>query len=139
MYFLIHYCLLVIVLDNFVQRLLLSKHQLMFLLHALELLILKLLQDMFLHFAHSLPTQKRPYCNHFPMLLRIFFLLDRHNKLLLLQSQLQRLFLLLYTMLWFLIFYSLKFPPYLQNLCFPIVTVIGLDHIHLFVAVAGLK
>ena len=28
---------------------------------------------------------------------------------------------------------------YLQNLCFPIVTVIGLDHIHLFVAVEGLK
>ena len=28
---------------------------------------------------------------------------------------------------------------YLQNLCLPIVTVIGLDHIHLFVAVDGLK
>ena len=28
---------------------------------------------------------------------------------------------------------------YLQNLCFPIVIVIGLDQIHLFVAVAGLK
>ena len=28
---------------------------------------------------------------------------------------------------------------YLQNLCFPIVTVIGLDQIHLLVAVDGLK
>ena len=28
---------------------------------------------------------------------------------------------------------------YLQNLCFPIVTVIGLDQIHLLVAVFGLK
>ena len=28
---------------------------------------------------------------------------------------------------------------HLQNLCLPIVTVIGLDHIHLFVAVEGLK
>lgn len=28
---------------------------------------------------------------------------------------------------------------YLQNLCFPIVTVIGLDQIHLLVAVLGLK
>ena len=28
---------------------------------------------------------------------------------------------------------------YLQNLCFPIVTVNGLDQIHLFVAVLGLK
>ena len=28
---------------------------------------------------------------------------------------------------------------YLQNLCLPIVTVIGLDHIHLLVAVEGLK
>ena len=99
----------------------------------------KLLPDMFLHFAHSLPTRKRPYCNHFPMLLYILCFLDMHNKLLPLQSQLQRLFLLLYTMLWFLIFYSLKFPPYLQNLCFPIVLISGLDQIHLFVAVLGLK
>ena len=28
---------------------------------------------------------------------------------------------------------------YLQNLCLPIVTVMGLDHIHLLVAVEGLK
>lgn len=28
---------------------------------------------------------------------------------------------------------------YLQNLCFPIVTTCGLDQIHLFVAVEGLK
>ena len=40
------------------------------------------------------------------------------------------------SILYFLAIFSIF---YLQNLCFPIVTVIGLDQIHLFVAVDGLK